>query len=247
MRAQRGTGYRPAAATATTPCQLLRGRCHARQAFAAFAPLLLKNDSKGQSLCCTCVLILTLKPSARAHAQVAPLMPFSMVCYFFGTSDCAFGPYAAGTALGVVPNVVFFCFVGASMKTMAEAAAGSSATSGSHAYTQTNAYWYYFWGSGFAAVAAVTLLTVAAKQHLDVLVAAALARDDRRRADRRQRLAAHAPPQEQQLGEQAEDGGAVAPGPEMAAGHAGGDLLSHNGSAAPPPWEAHVLNQRGTP
>jgi len=120
-------------------------------------------------------------------------MPYSMVCFFFGTSDCDFGLYVAGTAIGVIPNVVFFCFVGASMKTMAEAASGadSNGGSGTAAYEQNSAYWYYFWGSGFAAVVAVTLLTVAAKQHLDELLATALA-TQRERADRRRPGAAAA-------------------------------------------------------
>ena len=44
--------------------------------------------------------------------QIAPIMPYSMVCYFFGASDCPFFPgYVVGTAVGVIPCVCFFVFM----------------------------------------------------------------------------------------------------------------------------------------
>jgi uncharacterized membrane protein YdjX (TVP38/TMEM64 family) len=55
-------------------------------------------------------------------------MPYSMTCYFFGTSTCPFPSFAAGSAIGVLPTVFFFVFVGSTMETMAEAAAGAAVT-----------------------------------------------------------------------------------------------------------------------
>ena len=44
--------------------------------------------------------------------QIAPIMPYSMVCYFFGASNCPFFPsYVLGTAIGVIPCVLFFVFI----------------------------------------------------------------------------------------------------------------------------------------
>jgi membrane protein YqaA with SNARE-associated domain len=44
--------------------------------------------------------------------QIAPIMPYSMVCYFFGASNCPFFPsYVVGTAVGVIPCVCFFVFM----------------------------------------------------------------------------------------------------------------------------------------
>ena len=44
--------------------------------------------------------------------QIAPIMPYSMVCYFFGASNCPFFPsYVVGTAIGVIPCVCFFVFM----------------------------------------------------------------------------------------------------------------------------------------
>jgi len=154
-------------------------------------------------------------------------MPYSMVCFFFGTSDCDFGLYVAGTAIGVTPNVVFFCFVGASMKTMAEAASGADATGGgTAAYQQNSAYWYYFWGSGFAAVVAVTLLTVAAKQHLDELLATALAAQQQR-ANRRRPSAALASSAGDDEGESA---AVVAPAVSVDGHTTTADPLTNHGS-----------------
>lgn len=40
--------------------------------------------------------------------QIAPVLPYSMVCYFFGTSSITFFEYAIGTAVGVIPCIVIF-------------------------------------------------------------------------------------------------------------------------------------------
>eukprot|EP00613_Pedinella_sp_CCMP2098_P082322 CAMPEP_0171992236 /NCGR_PEP_ID=MMETSP0993-20121228/277838_1 /TAXON_ID=483369 /ORGANISM="non described non described, Strain CCMP2098" /LENGTH=387 /DNA_ID=CAMNT_0012645279 /DNA_START=84 /DNA_END=1248 /DNA_ORIENTATION=+ len=98
--------------------------------------------------------------------QVAPIMPYSMVCYFFGTSDCPFSTYAGGTALGVIPNTLFFTFIGSSMETIAEAAQGAprprspfhpsrggGGAAGAGAATSSrsgDAAWCFYWVSGFA-------------------------------------------------------------------------------------------------
>jgi len=94
--------------------------------------------------------------------QLAPILPYSMVCYFFGTSTCPFDSFAVGTSIGVIPCVVFFVFVGSTMENLAEAAEGSIAHS--------NAYWVFFWISGLVGLVAVAFVGWAAKRQLDRLI-----------------------------------------------------------------------------
>lgn len=94
--------------------------------------------------------------------QIAPVLPFSMVCYFFGTSACPFPSYVAGTAIGVIPCVTFFVFVGSTMESLAEAANGT--------VSHTGAYWYFFWASSAVGVIAIIFIGWTAKKQLDDIV-----------------------------------------------------------------------------
>jgi len=122
----------------------------------------------------TNIIVQAIKGAVRKNAfilvlliQIAPVMPYSMIGYFFGASDCPFVAFASGTALGVLPFVVFFVVIGSTMHSMADAANGGG-------YDQSKSYWYFFWGSGVAALACVAWLTCLAKRELDALVGANL-------------------------------------------------------------------------
>jgi len=129
--------------------------------------------------------------------QIAPIMPYSILCYFFGTSGCRFGTYAFGTAVGIIPCIAFFVFVGSTMATLAQAAEGDADKGGS--------YWVFFWVTGMAGVATLAFITVAAKQKLDQIVSERSARHERRAAARQAATKA-------QAGASANKGGSVGSG-----------------------------------
>ena len=57
--------------------------------------------------------------------QAAPVMPYSLGCFLFGSSSIPFSTFALGTAIGVCPYVLFFVLMGLSMNSLEEAASGN--------------------------------------------------------------------------------------------------------------------------
>jgi uncharacterized membrane protein YdjX (TVP38/TMEM64 family) len=58
--------------------------------------------------------------------RLSPLFPFHLLNYFFGVSRVRFFTYAVASAIGVIPWTIMYVFVGATARSLAEAAAGTA-------------------------------------------------------------------------------------------------------------------------
>lgn len=95
--------------------------------------------------------------------QMAPIMPYSLLSYFFGSSDIRFGTFLLATAIGSMPFVFFFTMMGATMNSIEEAAAGK--------IHHGTGYWIITSVGVLAAVLSIIVLGVAAKNEVNKVVA----------------------------------------------------------------------------
>ena len=95
--------------------------------------------------------------------QMAPIMPYSLISYFFGSSEIHFGTFALATAIGSMPFVFFFTMMGATMNSIEEAAAGK--------IHHDTTYWVVTSVGMLAAILSIALLAIAAKNEVRKVVA----------------------------------------------------------------------------
>lgn len=94
--------------------------------------------------------------------QMAPIMPYSLISYFFGSSDIHFSTFAYATSIGSVPFVFFFSMMGASMHSIEEAATGK--------IHHGTAYWILTSIGVLAAIISIALLATAAKNEVTKVI-----------------------------------------------------------------------------
>ena len=53
-------------------------------------------------------------------SRLSPIFPLNHLSYIFGATECQTYDYIKGTALGVLPGVIAYCYMGSKIKDMSE-------------------------------------------------------------------------------------------------------------------------------
>ena len=53
-------------------------------------------------------------------SRLSPIFPFPHLCYLFGVTNCSLYDYVVGTALGLIPGVVAYCYMGSKLNDMVD-------------------------------------------------------------------------------------------------------------------------------
>ncbi len=91
--------------------------------------------------------------------RLSPLMPFFVMNYLLGLSTLSFRAYVAATAIGMVPGILLYTYLGSLVSTLGDL----GKTSG---MPTTSAQQFFFWGGLAATVAVSVILTRWAKAGL---------------------------------------------------------------------------------
>ena len=88
--------------------------------------------------------------------RLSPILPYNLQNFAFGLTSISFWSYAAATAMGMIPGVVLYVYIGTTARSLARIAAGEA--------QQPLMQQIFFWGGLVVTAAAVAYVTRVARQ-----------------------------------------------------------------------------------